>query len=263
LPNGLPVAGNLLNVLGASFNADGSLRASSVQILREDLGGSDGEGGSVEGYVTSYAAGVAVVNGQSVVINSATVFENGAPSDVAVNRKLEAEGHIDAAGRIVAEKIQFEFVSNAGVTGTIDALDAAHATVTVLGVTVRVDVNTRTQDKSDAKLRVLTYGDLRSGDMLDVAGSQTSANGMLAKSLVRNKPSTVLRISGTATVTNRQSLLILGTEVFGNSATRYRAANGSNLTPQQFFALAANSAVAAKAVSSGGALIASELALQL
>jgi Domain of unknown function (DUF5666) len=261
LPTGLPAEGNLLDVHGLNLRADGSLLATRIESLPAGLGGQAGERDRIEGYVTAYVAGIATLNGQDVIVSGATQFENGSAADLAVNRKIEAEGRLDSSGRILAEKIKFEFVGSSAVLGAIESLDPAHSSARVLGANVIVDGATRTQDKSDQNLRELHYSDLRSGDFLEISGVQIGPTTLRAERLNRIKPTTALRLEGQGSVTARQSVLVLGQEIFTNSKTRFRASSGPNLTAAQFFALAANSNVAAKAINVGGVIVASELQL--
>lgn len=64
---------------------------------------------SFEGFIDSVlnAGSRFTLNGQTVVVNSNTLYENGSNIDLAVGARLEAEGTIDDAGVLTAVKIRF------------------------------------------------------------------------------------------------------------------------------------------------------------
>jgi hypothetical protein len=86
------------------------LLAEEVEVRTGDVGGDEGEEASVDGLVTALLGpNRFVVNrGQVVRVTSATRYEGGNASDVAVNVRVEVEGVLDASSEIVAEKVEFE-----------------------------------------------------------------------------------------------------------------------------------------------------------
>ena len=93
-----------------------TLIARKVNVEDGGLGGEPGEGGSIEGLVTSpLDAGFFAINGQVIIIKPTTVFEDGGRADLVNNARVEAEGRFDAKGRIVAEKVKIEHEDDAYV----------------------------------------------------------------------------------------------------------------------------------------------------
>ena len=48
-----------------------------------------------------------------MIIKSTTVFIDGGRADLRINARVEAEGHIDSKGRILAEKVKIEHEDDA------------------------------------------------------------------------------------------------------------------------------------------------------
>ena len=137
------------------------------------------------------------VAGRTVTTTATTRYENGTAADLALNVKVEAEGAIDAAGVLVATKIQFKRGNNAGLAGVVDNVTADSSglggTLTVLGVTITVDNNTRIEDKSDARLEILPPGRMcQVGDYVRVRGTENGALKLTASRLERRRVESTL-----------------------------------------------------------------------
>lgn len=141
LPAGT-INGSLVEVKSAAKPVAGVLTASSIEL--EDKLGAAGEKVEVEGIVTSVDADITtlVINGQTVLIDAATVFEGGVKADIAAGVKLEAEGPLNANNAIVATKISFR--SNVKIEG--DASLTSATGLTLLGKQISIIGTTRLDD---------------------------------------------------------------------------------------------------------------------
>jgi len=122
------------------LQGDDSGRASSVTVSSE-----------VFGRITSLTSGGFVVAGQTVIVStdasSPTVFEDvSGLAGLAVNDFVEVHGKRDAAGAIVASRIELKDGSSLAairVVGAVAALDAAAKTFALSGLTVAYGGTTR------------------------------------------------------------------------------------------------------------------------
>jgi hypothetical protein len=100
----------------------------------------EGQELSVEGYVTGLidTAGIFSfsIGDQLVLTAVGTEFEAGVPADLADGKKVEAEGHVDATGVLVADKIKFD------ASIKIEANAAGADSADVLGLDIRVTSRT-------------------------------------------------------------------------------------------------------------------------
>jgi hypothetical protein len=99
----------------------------------------EGEETEIEGFVSGYTGPGDTsfsVGDQSVVIGVGTEFEGGVIDDLADGKKVEAEGHADAAGVLIADKIQFDSSMKIHANATGD--DSAN----VLGLDIQVTSRT-------------------------------------------------------------------------------------------------------------------------
>ena len=87
------------------------LKASKVEVEGDGKKGVDGEAGDefeLEGVVSTVDSTTEfVLNGQTVLIDSNTKFENGLAPMIAADAKLEVEGMLNADGKLVANEIKF------------------------------------------------------------------------------------------------------------------------------------------------------------
>ncbi len=104
LPAGIP-GGSFIEV---KFDAAGAVKSAEINddIVKADSGTARME---AEGYITALSGSNATVsvNGkpQAVTLTDTTIFEGGTKADLAVGRKIEAEGPVDA-GVITARKVK-------------------------------------------------------------------------------------------------------------------------------------------------------------
>ena len=106
--------------------------------------------GSIEGFVSSVTGAPVtrfVVNGQTVVVDAGTVYENGTNADIVVGAKLEAEGLFNTGtGVLTAEEIDFR-QARMRVIAPVDPGDVTVGTsLDILGFTVLATPQTEDDD---------------------------------------------------------------------------------------------------------------------
>jgi Domain of unknown function (DUF5666) len=250
--------GQLVEVKGNALNSAGELVATRVE-LRNFETGTGNFRREVEGLVTRFVSATDFdVAGRPVTTTASTRYENGTAADLAINVKVEAEGSINASGVLVASKVEFKRSNNAGVAGVVDTVTPDSAglggTLSVLGVTITVDNNTRIEDKSDARIETFRLANIRAGDYVRVRGTETGALRLTASRLERRRLENDAWVRGTVRDLAAPNLTVLGVPVVTNAATSFEEISATN-----FFANAAGRVVKAKGVETVNSIIAREI----
>jgi len=154
LPAGV-ADGSFVEVRSAAPPVAGAFVAVAIELEDASLG-EDGTEVEVEGLVTSGDSASFVVDGQAVVTDASTRWENGVPADLLPGVKVEAEGHLEG-DVLAADKVSFR--ANVRLQGAIqgyDATDPAHPIFVVNGLTVHVDAFTELEPDSGDPLDLAT-----------------------------------------------------------------------------------------------------------
>lgn len=249
--------GDLVEVEGREFLADGALRATSVE--REDGGirGVSGSAAEIEGYVTRFVSPADFdVAGQRVTTTSAAVYENGTSAELRLDARVEAEGRLDANGVLVAGKIEFKLQPSLRIAAAIEAVDPAASTLRVLGVTVVVNAATRKEDKvgDDPQFGL---GDLHTGDWVELHGyaDPVVPDRVIATLLERDEPEDEVELRGRAEDLQAPRFRILGVDIETTPATEFEDED-VRIDAATFFARAAGQLVEVDGQWNGASLIA-------
>lgn len=263
LDNGQPTNGGCVEVKGTNFAA-GVLTATRVEVKACGATAVANDRGQIEGVITRFASTTDFSVGTiDITTNASTVYERGTASDLRLNLKIEAEGTFDAAGVLVARKIQIKPDNSARVEGTVEALDAAGSTLTMFGITIQTNLGTSFEDKSQADLRPFRFADLRVGDYLEVRGfEEATASTMTAVLLERDDLDSRREVQGNATNVAQPNLTIIGVSVVTTGSTQYRDTNDVAITAQQFFQQAPNRLVKVRGTWNGTTFTATEAELE-
>jgi hypothetical protein len=106
-PGGQPIENDRVLVEAAGFSPSGALLADSITLLEPGLGGSAGQGAEVEGLITRFVSPTDFdVSGLPITTTTSTDYEGGGPNSLLLNVKIQVEGRLNAAGIIVASKIE-------------------------------------------------------------------------------------------------------------------------------------------------------------
>ncbi len=238
--------GDQVEVKGASFSGS-TLLATRV----EPDGFGVGEGGvssigdfdegEIEGFVTRFVSTTDFdVAGLPVTTNNATVYTGGIASDLGLNVKVEVEGNVNSAGVLVANTVDIRRSNNLRVTALVDSVSTGNSTLTVLGIVVRVDAQTRMEDKSDADLEPFNLSHINAGNYVEVRGGEdTGAADILALQIEREDvpdvPGEETELRAFVEAVNRPFLTLAGVMVDTTGAV-FRDVDDDPISDDAFFA---------------------------
>jgi hypothetical protein len=224
----MPPVGGLVVADGpiGNFNAATStLDATSVETLA-GIPLANATPLEVEGYITRFTnAADFDVNGISVQTDANTSFDGGSAASLALNVKVEVEGKTNASSVLVADKVKIESTGAARIEGNIEQIEAARQRLTALGVTFEIRPETDLNDKSNADVNPLTFGDIAVGDRIEMRGFLEGGS-VVASELDREDSRAEARLRGQVTAKNAAAsqVQILGVTVTGSAATQYQGA---------------------------------------
>jgi len=238
-PGGMIANGDFVEAKGMSLGGAGELLATKVELESAVPGAGNGDFVEVEGFISRFVSAEDFdVGMQPVTTTSATVFEGGSAADLGLNIKVEVEGVIDADGILVAEKVDIRRARAVRITANVDSVDSGSSSVVILGITIKIDAQTRMEDKSDADLNALRISDINAGDYLEVRGIEFPAESgeVLAGRLEREDPDDEAILQGHVSSFDGTSLVILGVTIDTNSGTQFEDAAGNAISAADFFA---------------------------
>jgi|APFre7841882724_1041349.scaffolds.fasta_scaffold09720_3 hypothetical protein len=254
-PSGQPANGDVVEASG-QLNAAGVLLATQLERRSVSLGGTVNDKAELEGLVTRFASTADFdVAGQRVAATASTRYEGGTAANLALNVSVEVEGAFDAAGRVVAETIEFRRTSNVEISARVEAVNAGAGTVSLLGVTVRTSALTRYEDQSDADVERFSLGDVRVGDWLGVR-AYLDGGSLVASLLERDDPEDRVEVSGPASSVAAPNFSVAGVAVTTDARTEFRDKDGGSISAATFFAAAPGQVVKVRGSQVGNAVLA-------
>lgn len=176
--SGAPADGDLVLVTGLEFAPSGEFIANKVELRYDpEVMPAGGDLLNVQGVISDFESATDfVVAGWPVTTTSATVYENGTVADLGEGAMVCVVGVLDDNGVLVATRIRFHVESSVRMVSAVSAIDAANARLTVFGLQVSTDRNTRFEDESAAGMEPFGLGDLHTGDWVDVRGYEYPAD---------------------------------------------------------------------------------------
>lgn len=261
-PSGMPSDGDFVEAKGMTFGAGGELQATRVELEDQVLTGNDGDNAEIEGLITRFVDETDFdVAGFPVTTNAQTVFEGGTAQDLGLNVKVEAEGDLDANGTLVADKVDIRRGNVIRLESTIEDVNAAAGTVTILGITVTADALTRFEDKSAASVEPFGLANLSAGDFVEIRGAEDPPDSgmVIASRLDRDDldPDTI--VQGFVQSVADPNLDILGVTIQTDGNTIFRDIDDSIMSSTDFFnAVMQGSLVKAKGTAMAGNVIDAE-----
>lgn len=224
-PSTGPQDGDLVEATGTVLEASGALQATRLELVNvaQEMQPGNVDNAEVEGLITQFVSVTHFdVAGRPVTVTASTEFEGGAAGDLALNVHVEVEGSLDAAGVIEASKIRIAHPADARITAQVDSVDAAAATVRLLGTEVSTDAMTRFEDHGSEQMTTFTLQDVQVGDWLEVRGtSAADGTSVVATRLDRLQPQSEVHLAGPVTAAAPPNLTILATPVATNGATQF------------------------------------------
>jgi len=238
-PAGTISDGDLVEAKGTTIDPDtGELIATRVE-LKGDLAGNDNDHVEIEGLITRFVSATDFdVSGLPVTTNNQTVFEGGVAADLGLNIKVEVEGALNAAGALVAEKVDIRRARLVRIEAAVDSVSAATNSFIVLGITVNTDALTRMEDKfNNPPVQPFRLTDLSAGDFVEVRGSEdpSAAGEVLAALLERDDPRETSLQGFVEDPIGEPAFTVLGVTVHTTGA-QFRDVDESPLTSNEFFA---------------------------
>ena len=266
--SGQPVNDDLVVVRGTQFDATAlRLTADTVESAttdpRKSADGTHAESGHVEleGLVMHYVSATDFeVDGAKVATTADTKFMGGSAMDLADNVRVEVRGMLDAHQVLVADTVEIDHVATIKLEATAAQVDAANSTLTLLGVTVTVDADTRFEDKSSAAVQLFTLHDVHDGDTVVVRAYESSAGSgkILARKFERLAPSTDVIVRGPYLATTPPKFTILGITIDASSASFGHDQIQGVMSMADFFSRAVGNIVEVEGTASGNVVTATE-----
>jgi hypothetical protein len=244
-------------VRGSAFGSNGALIAPIVQAIGAPSFAANDKG-QVGGVVTTFtSAADFMIGALRIVTDGSTVIApNGAT--VALNSRVDVQGTFNAAGALVATKVQVRSKSLSIVRGLVDSVSATNNSITVLGVTATVSAATALEDRSSMKLRLFKLSDVRTGDYVEIRGTpDANGTGIVATTLERDKPENRSYVQGIARNLNAPNFTILNVNISTDAGTSFSGPGG-----QQFFSQALNRTVLVRGTLAGNVLVADRVQIK-
>ena len=267
--SGQPANDDLVVVRGTQFDTTAvRLTADTVQLAttdpRESEDGSHAETGHVEleGLIMHYISATDFeVDGAKVTTTSSTVFKGGSAADLADDVRVEVRGMLDANQVLVADTVEVDHIAAIQLEAAAAQVDAMNGALTVLGVSVTVDADTRFEDKSEAQVQLFTLNDVSNGDTVLVRGYESPAGSgkVLARKLERLPPDTAVVVRGPFTATTAPQFMILGVTVDATNASFGNVGEHGSLTLADFYTQAVGKIVEARGAAIDSTVTASEV----
>ena len=255
-PAGAPEEGQRVEAKGDSLGGAGQLIATRVEYKGNDLG-DDGDLAELEGFITRFASATDFdVEGIPVITSAQTVFENGTSADLALNRKVEVEGEINAAGALVAANVEIKASGFVRIESLVEDVQANQ--LTVLGIVINVDESTRYEDKSVEELESFNLSNVVVGNYVEIRGYE-DAGGIVATRLERDDFEGDVALRGFVDSVSDPDFTILGATVSTDIATTFSDRDGAPLTAGEFFAEANGRLVEATGTLAGMTIVAAEV----
>jgi len=260
-PSTGPKDGDRVEATGTAVDSSGALLATRLELRTgEDFKADAGAPSEIEGLITRFASATDFdVSGRPVTTSSSTVFEHGNASDLTLNLRVEAEGTVNAADVLVATEVRIGHPADTRLIGQVDSVDAAGATLIVLGTTIGVDAMTRFDDHGPQKIDTFGLTSLHSGDWVEVRGSEsTTVTGSIAAMRIdRLKPQSGVQLAGAVASAAQPNFTILSTTIATTASTQFN--QGLNATT--FFAAPVGKTATVKGSWNGTVLSATSIQL--
>lgn len=201
---------------GMQVEVEGTLNAGvlmATEVENEDLDIDEGTEVDIEGRITllNKTDKLFEVKGISVRYSNDTEFDDGDMEDLANNQQVEVEGVVDAEGVLHAESIEFEESNAAELSASVEQVDSAAGTITVLGMTIEVNSSTRIDDDRD-DLQLFSLADIVVGDYLELVVSRDQQGLLKALKLSRDENDSEVSLKADVSAINRvaKSVELLG-----------------------------------------------------
>ncbi|MDB6088027.1 MAG: hypothetical protein JWN85_811 [Gammaproteobacteria bacterium] len=250
--------GNVVAVQAASLTSAGELQATRIE-AQPVVGATANQHADIDGIVTSYTSSENfILQGQQITTDANTkVVLHG--SSLGVNVEVDVQGMFNAAGVLLAQKVEIRPNSASLLRGLVDSVTVATNTLSVLGVNVTTGGSTAFEDKSRQHLRPFGLADLRVGDYVEVHGRENPPGTLEAGTFERDNAENRSYLQGVVLNAAEPNLTVLGVTVVTTAQTHFA---GAATSAANFFSQAAGRIVKARGTFSGGVLTADQVQLE-
>jgi len=148
----------------------------------------------LEGVITKVTSATLIeINGHAVLLSDSTRYVH-KPTTFLAGMKIKVKGDVDVDGNLVAEKIIFKPSGDLKLKGKITATDIVANTVTVFGISIKLDNSTLVKDDRDdddlgidSKNVKYKFGvdDLAVGNWIKIKAYTSQNDGLVATKLER------------------------------------------------------------------------------
>lgn len=252
---------------GASLGSNGELRATRIEFKGANIAAVDGDRAEIEGFISRFVDITDFdVSGFPTTTNGNLTIEGGGAGDLGLDVKVEVEGTMQG-GVLEATKIDIRRGNAVRIAGNTDSVNTAGSSFVVLGVTVKVDGQTRLEDKGPQDIENFSLSDLQVDDYVEVRGAELPAGSgeVLATLLERNDDVIDVELRGfveAGTAVN-PSFSILGVSITTTGTTAFRDTDDSVISADTFFSSAEGRLVKVNGLEVGDrAISASEVELE-
>ena len=218
-PNNL-MAGMYVEIKALSY-ADGSIVATRIKI--KNKGGNQGEV-ELKGIITAIGPDSIVVEGTTFFVDGSTrIYDREERpiqlGDLSTGLFVEVKGRVRGDGRLWAEKIELEdgddWENEQEITGAIESI--TDSSLTVAGITFRVDAQTRVYSDDD---RPVSYSALAVGTLVEVKGVYRGDGNLWAvKIKIEDSGRGELEVKGTIEAIEADAIVVNGLRFLVDSAT--------------------------------------------
>ena len=151
--------------------------------------------------------------------DASTQIENGVIADLALDVRIEVEGNYTTNGTLLADHIEIKPESTIEVRSTVEAVDAANNTITILNTILAVNSSTSYKEEREPKVANFGLSNIAIGDDLSINGAYQNGVPTITK-IVRKKNEEVVELEGPVTEVNAPaSFKILDFEIFPTVGT--------------------------------------------
>ncbi len=217
--------------------ANDGIAASEIESLRGH-GDDDFEETEIQGVVTEFVSLASFKVAGQLVDASRARFEPNDPTLLRDGVRVEAEGEINTAGVLVAEKIKFKSSQiriHAEVADDLD-VDPVAGTLLLLDIPIRVDSETRIRDQRDDD-GGFDLADIAAGDFLEVRGV-ARADGSVTATRLERQAGDDIELRGPVDVIDAvgRMFTILGVAIRTDAGTEFETDEDGVTTEAAFYA---------------------------
>lgn len=171
-PNGLPEVGQYVFIKGHQNLTNMQMFASEVRPSHKGITLKAGNKVTLEGVITDITTSTLfAINGNTVITQTTTQFEEGSTSDLILNALIEVDGVVDNYGDIIAQVIRVKESTHTPITtltNNITDINSTTKTFTLNGQMITVDTTTMWEDKTALAISPMNFSYLNLNDMVEV-----------------------------------------------------------------------------------------------